>query len=49
MRLLSPPGQAARLCLQRPVAVAAEDGHGAGAGMPGAGSALLAAFASGCV
>lgn len=29
-----PPGQAARLCLQRPVAVAAEDGHGAGTARP---------------
>lgn len=40
-RLLAPPGQAAHLCLQWPVAVAAEDGHGAGTGMPEAGSTLL--------
>lgn len=39
--LLAPPGQAAHLCLQRPVAVAAEDGHGAGTRMPEAGSAPL--------
>lgn len=31
--LLAPPGQAAHLCLQWPVAVAAEDGHAAGTGM----------------
>lgn len=36
-RLLGPAGQAARLCLQWPVAVAAEDGHAAGAGWPEAG------------
>lgn len=40
-RLLAPPGQAAHLCLQGPVAVAAEDGHGAGTRMPEAGSAQL--------
>lgn len=41
-RLLGPGGQAAHLCLQWPVAVAAEDGHAAGAGMPGAGREPLA-------
>lgn len=33
-RCPGPAGQAARLCLQRPVAVAAEDGHGAGTARP---------------
>lgn len=40
-RLLAPPGQAAHLCLQRPVAVAAEDGHGAGTRMLEAGGTQL--------